>query len=259
MMKTVELTRRGSTALMTLNRPETLNALQTSFLAEISNALDEVEKDSSIYVLIITGKGKAFIAGADIKEWNSLTSAEGLKYSEYLHMFTNRLEQFRLPVIAAINGFALGGGCEFAMACDFRIASDNAKFGQPEVGLGVIAGAGGTQRLPRLIGVSKAKELLYTGRTISANEALTIGLADRVVAPDQLLDAAYELADAISANGQIAVQETKRAINRGIQADIATGLAIEAQAFAITLGTEDKKIGAGAFINKIKDKKFVYR
>ncbi len=210
-------------------------------------------------MLILTGTKKSFIAGADIKEWNSLTSVEAVEWSGRIQKTNSRLESFRIPVIAAVNGYALGGGNELAMSCDIRIASSKAKFGQPEVGLGVIAGAGGTQRLPRLVGVSMAKELLYTGRTISAKEAERIGLVSRVTEPEELMPAALELAREICLNAQIAVQETKRAVNLGLRADIDTGLAAESQAFGICIGTEDKKIGATAFINKSMTKNFIYQ
>lgn len=256
-MASVELKKLGHTVLLTLNRSEVLNTLNLDFVREIHAALDEIEKDNDLYVLVITGTGKAFIAGADIHEWSTLTAPEAVVWSGMLQALTSRLEQFRLPVIAAVNGYALGGGCELAISCDFRIASQQAKFGQPEVGLGVMTGAGGTQRLPRLVGVSKAKELLFTGKTISADDALAIGLVDRVVAPEELLPVAFALADEISANGQIAVQQTKRAVNQGLQTDLATGLAFEAQAFAVTLETEDKNIGVEAFLSKSKEKNFV--
>ncbi|MCC8150797.1 MAG: enoyl-CoA hydratase/isomerase family protein, partial [Lachnospiraceae bacterium] len=213
----------------------------------------------SIYVLILTGTKKSFIAGADIKEWNSLTSVEAVEWSGRIQKTNSRLESFRIPVIAAVNGYALGGGNELAMSCDIRIASSKAKFGQPEVGLGVIAGAGGTQRIQRLVGVSMAKELLYTGRTISAKEAERIGLVSRVTEPEELMPAALELAREICLNAQIAVQETKRAVNLDLRTDIDTGLAAESQAFGICIGTEDKKIGATAFINKSMTKNFIYQ
>ena len=258
-MSHVELERRDHCVLMTLKRTESLNALNLDFLQEIESALDTIENDPSYYVLILTGSEKAFIAGADIKEWNRLSPPRAVEWSQKMQQLNNRIERFRIPVIAAINGFALGGGCELAMACDIRIASEKAKLGQPEVGLGVIAGAGGTQRLPRIVGKSMAKILLYTGRLINAAEAERIGLVDMVVSPDELIDAAFHLGEEIAANGQIAVQETKRVINAGCEVSMESALSLEAQAFALTIGTEDKNIGAGAFIAKCKQKHFVYR
>ncbi len=258
-MSMLELKRDGHIATIILQRTEALNALNTPFIKEIHGALDEIENNCDDYVLIITGTGKSFIAGADIKEWNTLTCVEAVEWSGKMQELNNRIENFRIPVIAAINGFALGGGCELAMSCDIRIASEKAKFGQPEVGLGVIAGAGGTQRLPRIVGASKAKELLFTGKMIHAREALQIGLVDFATEPENLMDEALILAKTICENAQIAVQETKRCVNLGLRTDIDTGLGIESQAFGITIGTEDKKIGASAFIRKEKEKKFVYR
>lgn len=258
-MKMLELTQHGHISLLTLKRASALNALNLEFLSEIDQALDCVENDDSSYVLIITGVEKSFIAGADIKEWNTLSPPKAVEWSRKMQNINNRLDDFRIPVIAAINGFALGGGCELAMSCDIRIASEKAKFGQPEVGLGVTPGAGGTQRLPRLVGVSIAKELLYTGRKITAQEAKEIGLVNRVVGDGELLSVAFALAEEICANAQIAVQETKRAVNIGLRADIDAGLSAESHAFGITIGTEDRAIGANAFINKEKVKKFVYR
>lgn len=258
-MSMLEVTVKGNTAVLTLKRTEALNALNLEILGEMNKALDEIEKNDNIYVLIITGKEKAFIAGADIKEWNTLSPAKAVEWSEKMQQVNNRIEDFKVPVIAAVNGFTLGGGCELAMSCDIRVASEKAKFGQPEVWLGVIPGAGGTQRLPRLVGASKAKELLYTGRMISAEEALRIGLVDYVVPQDELIKTVMELAEEIERNGQIAVQETKRVINIGLRSDIYTGMRAESQGFALTIGTEDKNIGVGAFIRKEKEKKFVYQ
>ena len=253
-MKDVELTRRGHTACIVLGRPETLNALNVGFVEEIHKALDEVENDADLYVLVVTGTGKAFIAGADIKEWSALTPPEAVVWSGTMQGIASRFENFKLPVIAAVNGFALGGGCEIVMACDIRIASAKAKLGLPEVSLGVIPGAGGTQRLPRIVGASAAKELLFTGRIITAEEALRIGLVDKITEPDALLEEAFRLAEEICANGHIAVQQVKRAVNQGLKADIAAGLALEAQAFGIVIGTEEKNIGVRAFMEKNRKK-----
>ena len=243
-MDWVILEKKGHIAVLTLNNPKKLNSLSSAFMKDIDKAIDEVEKDRSIFVLIITGVEKAFIAGADIEEMLPLTAAESLFWGKEG---------------AALNGFTLGGGNELAMACDIRIASEKAKFGQPEVGLGITPGAGGTQRLPRLVGIAKAKELLYTARVIGAEEALSIGLVNKVVPHDELMNEAMAMAQMICGNGQIAVQEVKKCINYGMQTDIATGVSYEQQSFAVTNSTEDKRNAMTAFVNKQKDKNFVYR
>lgn len=178
-MSTVLYEKKGHIAVITLNNPKVLNALSTDFVAEIHKAVDEVDKDKEIYVLIVTGVEKAFVAGADIKQMLPLSAVEAIEWNRGAAELNVRLENLRVPVIAAVNGFALGGGCELAMACDIRIASEKAKFGQPECGLGITPGAGGTQRLPRLVGAGKAKELLYTGKIIGAQEACSIGLGEQ--------------------------------------------------------------------------------
>lgn len=258
-MDKILLEKKDHIAIMTLNNPSVLNALSAEFMAEIDEAIDEVDKDTKIYVLIITGTEKAFIAGADIREMMPLTAAETLKWGKVGSDLNIKIENLRIPVIAALNGFTLGGGCELAMACDIRIASEKAKFGQPECGLGITPGAGGTQRLPRIVGITKAKELLYTGKIIGAQEALEIGLVNKVVPPEDLLDEAMEMANQIAGNAQIAVQQIKRAVNIGIETDIKTGLEYELQAFSLCNSTEDKKIGMGAFVNKSKEKNFIYK
>jgi enoyl-CoA hydratase len=258
-MGKVIVEKKGPIAIIKLNSPETLNALNTEFLTEIDGALDQVDEDKSIFVAIITGTEKAFIAGADIKYMMKLTAVEILEWAQFPGQVISRIEGLRIPVIAAIDGFALGGGCEFCMGCDIRIASTRAKFGQPEVSLGIIPGSGGTQRLPRLVGEGRAKELVYTGKIINAQEAERIGLVNKVVPPESLLDEAMAMAEQICAHAQIAVQQCKRAINAGMQADLKTALDLELQAFSICSSTEDKQIGMGAFINKSKEKKFIYR
>ena len=259
-MSIVIFEKRGHIAIITLNRPESLNALNSAFLKEIEEAVNTVEADLDIYVAIITGSGKAFIAGADIKEWMTKTPHEALLWVKNGSKLNHKIEQLRVPVIAAVNGFALGGGNELCMACDIRIASEKAKFGQPESKLGVTAGAGATRRLPRLVGLGKAKELLYTGRMIDAAEALSIGLVNKVVPHDSLMDEAIAMAEEICANnGQIAVQEHKRLINVSFDNDIQTAITLEQQAFAVTAATQDKQIGVSAFLNKQKDVPFVYR
>ena len=258
-MSDVLYEKKEHVAVITLHHPEVLNALNPSFVAEINEAVDEVELDKEIYVAIITGVEKSFVAGADIKQMLPLNPVEAMQWNRGAAELNDRIENLRVPVIAAVNGFALGGGCELAMACDIRIASEKAKFGQPECGLGITPGAGGTQRLPRLVGAGRAKELLYTGKIIRAEEACEIGLVNQVVAPEALMDTAMALAEQICANAQIAVQEIKRCVNLGLETDIRTGLEFEQQAFAVCNSTEDKKIGMGAFVNKEKEKHFIYK
>ena len=204
----------------------------------------------------MTGAGeKAFVAGADITEMKDLNTMEGRKFSILGNKVFRRLENLEKPVIAAVNGFALGGGCELAMACDIRLASEKAKFGQPETGLGITPGFGGTQRLPRLVGTGMAKELIYTGKIIKADEALRIGLVNRVVEVDKLMEEAKNLAETIAANAPIAVKLSKTAINRGVQCDIDTALMYEAEAFGECFSTADQKEGMTAFVER-RDKNF---
>ena len=258
-MALVEVTKKNNIAVITMNRPEALNALNKAVFAEFEAALDDVEKDNDVYVVIITGAGRAFIGGADIGEMAPMNVAEGLAFSELGNRILLRVDLMEKPTIAAVNGFALGGGCEMALACDIRLASEKAKFGQPEVGLGIIPGFGGTQRLPRIVGVSKAMELILTAKTIKADEAKAIGLVSEVYPAEELMDKAMELANAICANAQIAVCESKRCIRMGMQTDIHTGSAFEAEAFGVTCGTEDKNEGMGAFLEKRAEKHFQNR
>lgn len=258
-MSKVLYEKKGHVGLITLNNPAILNALNSEFMTEIDAAVNQADADKDIFAVIITGVEKAFIAGADIKQMLGLTGTEALEWARQGLDLNDKIENLRVPVIAAINGFALGGGCELAMACDIRIASSKAKFGQPECGLGITPGAGGTQRLPRLVGPAKAKELLYTGKIIRADEAAAIGLVNEVAEPEALMDAAFAMAEQIAVNAQIAVQQIKKAVNVGIETDIRTGLAYELQAFSLCNTTEDKKIGMTAFVNKEKEKHFVYR
>jgi enoyl-CoA hydratase len=248
----VEYEIRGHVAVITINRPEALNALNTAVLGELSDALAKAEADSDVYVLVITGAGKAFVAGADIAQMKDLTAVEAKAFGELGNSVFYKIESMSKPVIAAVNGYALGGGCELSMACDIRIAGTKAKFGQPEVGLGITPGFGGTQRLPRIVGASKAKELILTAETIGADEALRIGLVSKVVPDEELLDTAMAMANKIAGNAQVAVRQSKDAINKGMQSDIATGLAYEAQAFAVCFATEDQKDAMTAFVNKTK-------
>jgi enoyl-CoA hydratase len=239
-------------AVITINRPEALNAINYEVLTGLSKAVDSVEKDDDIYVAVVTGTGKAFVAGADISQMKDFNPVQALAFAEFANAVFSRLEGMPKPSIAAVNGYALGGGCELAMSCDIRIAGTRAKFGQPEVGLGITPGFGGTQRLPRLVGSSKAKELILTAENIGAEEALRIGLVSRVVPDAELMNAAMELANKIVKNAQVAVRQSKSAINRGAQCDIATGLAFEAQAFSLCFSTEDQKDAMSAFVSKTK-------
>ena len=258
-MALVTLEQQGSVGILTIDRPEALNALNSAVLAELDAAITAVEQNDGIRAVILTGAGRSFVAGADIAEMKEFSSIDGKQFGVRGSGIFLRLENLPKPVIAAVNGFALGGGCELAMACDIRIASEKAKFGQPEVGLGITPGFGGTQRLPRIVGISKAMELILTAKTIGAAEALEIGLVSQVVSPEELMDKAMELASAICANAPIAVAESKRCIRMGMQTDIATGSAFEAEAFGVTCGTQDKNEGMGAFLEKRKEKNFQNR
>ena len=251
-MAFVEVTKKDHIAVVTMNRPEALNALNKAVFTDLEVALDDVEKDDEVYVVIITGAGRAFIAGADIGEMAPMNVAEGLAFSELGNRILMRVDMMEKPTIAAVNGFALGGGCEMALACDIRIASEKAKFGQPEVGLGITPGFSGTQRLPRRVGVAKAKELIFSGKQIGAEEAKRIGLVNEVYAAEELLNKAVEMAKSFTANAPIAVKYSKACIDRGMQMDIDNGIALENELFAMCFATEDQKEGMGAFLEKRK-------
>ncbi|MDD4776548.1 MAG: short-chain-enoyl-CoA hydratase [Syntrophomonas sp.] len=247
------LEKENDIAILYINRPKYLNALNAQTLEEISRAVDEVSKDSEVKVLIITGAGdKSFVAGADINFMLPLSPAEGRCFSDMGEKVFRKLELMEKPVIAAINGFALGGGCELAMACDVRLAADNALFGQPEVGLGIIPGFGGTQRLPRLVGEGRAKELTYTADNIKADEAYRIGLVNHVYPAAELMDQAKKMASRISAKAPLAVGYAKFAIGKGMQVDIDTAMSIESDMFGMCCATDDKNEGLGAFVEKRK-------
>ena len=255
-MAFVTLEKQGHVGVVTMNRPEALNALNDQVLRDLDAVLTQAEEDTELYVLVVTGAGRSFVAGADIGQMSGFSAVEGKAFGVYGNQVFAKLENLSKPTIAAVNGFALGGGCELAMACDIRLASEKAKFGQPETGLGITPGFGGTQRLPRIVGVSKAMELILTAKTIGAEEAKAIGLVSEVYPPEELMDKAMELAQAICANAPIAVAESKRCIRMGMQTDIATGAAFEAEAFGVCCGTEDKNEGMGAFLEKRKEKHF---
>lgn len=244
-------------AVLTINRPKALNALNSETLAELNTCLSELEKNKDVKVVILTGAGeKSFVAGADISEMVNATPAEGRAMGLLAREAFGRLENMPQVTIAAVNGYALGGGCEISMACDIRIASDNARFGQPECGLGILPGFGGTQRLARLIGKGRAKELIFTCDQIDAQEAYRIGLANKVVPRAELLDTCKAMAGRIMKNGPFAVALAKQAINTGMDTDLDSGLTLEANLFGLSFSTEDKKEGMTAFLEKRKEKHF---
>lgn len=251
-MAFVEVSQQGHVGIITMNRPETLNALSNAVFADLLKAFDAVEANDDIYVVVITGAGRAFVAGADISEMQSMNVMEGKAFGDLGNSAFLRLERMAKPTIAAINGFALGGGCELAMSCDIRIASEKAKFGQPEVGLGITPGFGGTQRMPRLCGTAAAMELILTAKNIDATRAKEIGLVSQVVPADQLMDTAMEMANAIASQAQVAVRAAKQAIRYGMQCDISTAATYEGLTFGTCFGTEDQKDAMKAFVEKRK-------
>ena len=244
--------RQDGIGVIRINHPDALNALNTLVLSELGKAFDAFAADKSVEVVVLTGEGRAFVAGADIAEMSAMTAQEGKAFGRLGADVFRKIEMMPQPVIAAVNGFALGGGCELAMACDIRIASSKAKFGQPEVGLGITPGFSGTQRLPRLVGLGKAKELIYTAAVIPADEACRIGLVNRVVEPGALMDEALALAAAIASKARLAVRYAKEAINRGIETDIETGIDMETSLFGLCFATHDQKEGMAAFLQKRK-------
>lgn len=253
-MEFINYEAQGAVAVLTINRPKALNALNSTVLDEISETLDAVDLNT-VRALIITGAGeKSFVAGADIGEMSTLTKAEGEAFGKKGNDVFRKIETFPVPVIAAINGFALGGGCEISMACDIRICSENAVFGQPEVGLGITPGFGGTQRLARTVGVGMAKQMIFTGRNIKAAEALRIGLVNAVYPLEELMSAAKKMASIIAGNAPIAVRNCKKAINDGLQVDIDEALVIEEKLFGDCFETEDQKYGMAFFLDRNKDK-----
>jgi len=238
-------------ATITFNRPEVLNALNEASLKEFSYAIDKVVRDNDIRVLILTGAGdKSFVAGADITEFLKFNALKAKLFSEMGHGIVNKLQELPIPVIAAVNGFALGGGCEVVIACDFIYASENAMFGLPEINLGIIPGFGGTQRLPRLIGKNRAKEMIFTGKMIPAAEAQAMGLVNKVCAQDQLMDEVLNVAKIIVSKGKVSLRAAKQAVNTGMDVDLKTGCRIEIDAFAICLASPDAKEGTQAFLEK---------
>ena len=255
----VDYAAEGQIGIITINRPKALNALNADVLEDLKAVLDGVDQDA-VRCLIITGAGeKSFVAGADIAQMSTLTKEEGEAFGKKGNDIFRALEVFPIPVIAAVNGFALGGGCELAMSCDFRICSDNAMFGQPEVGLGITPGFGGTQRLARLIGPGMAKQLIYSARNIKADEALRIGLVNAVYPQAELMDQAKKIASGIAKNAPIAVRACKKAINEGQEVCMDEAIVIEEKLFGSCFETADQKEGMGAFLEKRKDKNFINR
>ena len=252
-MTNVLLEKKGYYAVATINRPKALNALNSQVLEDLNELVDLVTADEEIRALVLTGAGeKAFVAGADIGEMSTLTKAEGEAFGKKGNDVFRKLETMPVPTIAAINGFALGGGCELSMSCDIRICADTAVFGQPEVGLGITPGFGGTQRLARLVSPGMAKQLIYTAKNIKADEALRIGLVNAVYPAEELMAAAEKMAETIAKNAPIAVRACKKAINEGLEVGMDEAIVIEEKAFGACFETADQVEGMTAFLEKRK-------
>ena len=249
-MSFVDTTHDEHVSTLTINRPDKLNALSEEVLDGLHSAVEDVERRDGVRAMIITGTGKAFVAGADIAAMKDMNHAQGRGFGALGHSLFAHLEQLRFPVIAAVNGFALGGGCELALACDFIYASTKAKFGQPEVSLGIIPGFGGTQRLPRRVGPGIARELIYSGKMIDAAEALRIGLANALFEPDELMPAAQKAAADIATKGPLAVANAKRLIREGMDLPLIQANKREQDAFGASFDTEDQEEGMAAFLEK---------
>jgi enoyl-CoA hydratase len=255
MYKTLLYEKKDDIGVLTVNRPDKLNAISNELTSELSSLMDELEKDDKLRVLVITGAGdKAFVAGADIQELVDRDARMGRRVSRERQEIFSRIENLPVPVIAAVNGYALGGGLELALACNIRVCSEKAQFGAPEVKLGIIPGDGGTQRLPRLVGLGRGMEMVITGDFIDAQEAYRIGLVNKVVPPEELMKAAMELAQKIASRPPLAVRYAKEAVNRSQEGDAASGFALESYLHALTCTTEDKKEGVAAFLEKRKGK-----
>jgi len=247
----LKIEHNNGVTVLTISAPKTLNALNSSILKELNDFIDNLEPTTR--VLIITGDGeKSFVAGADISEMVHLNEAQGHEFGRLGAQVFRKIEVLPIPVIAAVNGFALGGGCELAMSCDIRICSANAKFGQPEVGLGIIPGFSGTYRLPKLIGQGYAKEMIYTGKVIRADEALRIGLVNAVYEPEELMDKAIEMAQMMLKNAPVAISLAKQSINEGYDLDADGAIGLENKLFGHCFATSDQKEGMDAFLNKRK-------
>lgn len=251
--ETVLFDRDGDIGIIRINRPKALNAINVEMLGDLNGVLDEVEADGTFRVLVLTGEGdKAFVAGADISHMVNLGSLEARRFSREGHGLLDRFEGLAIPVIACVNGFALGGGTEIAMACDFIYASEGARFGQPEINLGIIPGFGGTQRLARLVGKNMAKELCMTGAMITASEAKQIGLVNRVFPADKLWEETMKTAAVICSKGRVSLRTVKRCIDRGLDADLTNGCYMESEGFAVVFASQDAKEGMSAFLEKRK-------
>lgn len=252
MEKKILISKDGAVATVRINEPKTLNALNSELLQELDVAFTALATDSEVRVIILTGDERAFVAGANIAEMSQMTYEEAKQFGAKGSAVFRKIESCPQPVIAAIGGFALGGGCELALACDMRLASAKAKFGQPEVGLGITPGFSGTQRLPRVVGQAKAKELIYSGKIISADEALAIGLVNQVYPPEALMDEAMAMAQSIAKNAPLAVQRSKEAINKGWDLEVDKGIELEVELFAQCFTTEDQRKGMSSFLKKEK-------
>ncbi|MBW2418714.1 MAG: enoyl-CoA hydratase/isomerase family protein [Deltaproteobacteria bacterium] len=250
MTELIRSERRGAVALVTLASPDTLNSLSTAMLQALAAALGEVAGDESLRALVLTGEGRAFAAGADIEEMSAMTAIEAEAFSRLGHETFGALEALAIPTLAAVNGFALGGGCELALACDWIYASTKARFGQPEVKLGLIPGFGGTSRLVRRVGIGWAKELILAAENLKADEAMRIGLVNRVFEPDELLDSAMMAGQAIAERGPLAVRIAKRVLQEGQDADLRLANTLEQNAFGLVFASEDSKEGTKAFLEK---------
>jgi len=248
----IRVEKKESIGIIKINRPNNLNALNKDTVLELTKAVEELEKDKNIKVAILTGEGKAFIAGADIKQMKDMNPSEAKKFAEMGHNLLMNIEKSRLPFIAAVNGYALGGGCEVMMACDICIAAVSAKIGQPEINLGIHPGFGGTQRLPRLVGRMKAKELLLTGDNIDANEAHRIGLVNMVVPDDKIMEEAEKMASKIASKSTVQTDFIKALVNKGMEVDLKKACELEISYFSKIFQTEDQKEGMSAFLEKRK-------
>ena len=251
-LENVKLELEDHILVVTMNRPKALNALNNQTLDELQEVTKMIVEDDDVYGVIITGEGRGFVAGADIVQMKPYKSEEGRTYAGYAQDTFNKIEALDKPVIAAVNGFALGGGCELALSCDIRIASEKAVFGQPEVTLGIMPCFGGTQRLPRLIGAGLAKEMIYTGRQVKAEEAKQFGLVNKVVAAEELIDTAKAMMKDILKVSPIGIKYAKIAINKGADMDLKNGLELEKDLVGLCFATEDKEIGMTAFLEKAK-------
>jgi enoyl-CoA hydratase len=249
----IRLKKQNHIAILTIDRPP-LNVLNTETVRELLSKLEEFEGDPEVRAVVLTGAGKAFVAGGDIKEMEPMTPLEGAEYSKLGHKLTRCIEHLRVPIIAAVNGYALGGGCELMMACDLVIASSKARIGQPEIDLGITPGFGGTQRLPRLVGIARGKEMLYTGRQVSAEEALQIGLVTRVVEGEKLMDEVIKLAEGLASKAPVALRMMKELVNSGMNIDLRSACELETSMFSSLFATQDQKEGMKAFSERRKPK-----